>query len=204
MGRTRAFDSDAVLAAAGDLFRQRGYRDTSLADIEQATGLVSGSIYNAFGDKAGLFRAALAHYVDGFVRQRLAGYAGREARLEDLEQLFLSVLEPPLSDGHGCLVNNSLIEFGRAGGPAAEGVDEALSLVRTGIEAVLTREIGAAGAAREATPLVILYHGILTLSRSPVSFEAMAAAVRAAFRRLQELRPGDRAAAPPQPRPGDL
>lgn len=199
MARKRSFDSDAVLAAAGNVFRQRGYRDTSLADIEQATGLVSGSIYNAFGDKAGLFRAALAHYIERFVRQRLAAYAGQAARLEELEQLFLSVLEPPLGDGHGCLVNNSMVEFGRAGGPAAEGAAEALSVVRAGIEAVLVRELGAAAAAREAMHLLILYHGILTLSRSPTSMEAMAEAVRAEFDRLRRLRPGARNAVPTHP-----
>ena len=60
MGRTRTFDRDAVLFAAANAFRRRGYRDVSIAELEKATGLVSGSIYNAFGDKAGLFRASVA------------------------------------------------------------------------------------------------------------------------------------------------
>ena len=199
MGRTRAFDSNSVLAAAGNLFRQRGYRDTSLADIEKATGLVSGSIYNAFGDKAGLFRAALAHYIDGFVRERVTAFAGTGARLEELEQLFLSVLEAPLADGHGCLVNNSIVEFGRPGGLAAEGIAETLAVVREGIAAVLARELGPAAAAPEAMRLLILYHGILTLSRSPTSFAEMAGVVRTEFSRLRQLRSGPGATAPSTP-----
>lgn len=195
MGRTRTFDRDTVLFAAANLFRQRGYRDVSIAELEKATGLVSGSIYNAFGDKAGLFRAALDHYVHGFVQQRLEDFAGGHARLEDLERLYLSVLEPPLADGHGCLVTNSIIEFGRGGEMASEGVAEALKLVREGVGGVLARELGAEAAATETVRLLVLYHGILALSRSLTPFGEMADAVRAEFTRLRELR--DRMVAAP-------
>lgn len=188
MARTRTFDRDAVLAAAGNAFRQHGYRDASIAELERATGLVSGSIYNAFGDKAGLFRAALEHYVHGFVRQRLAAFAGADAGLEELEQLYLSVLEPPLADGFGCLVNNSIIEFGTAPGIASAGITETLTLVRDGIASVLGREIGSANAAVETMQLVLLYHGVLTLSRSGTSLEAMRSAVSASFERLRAAR----------------
>jgi AcrR family transcriptional regulator len=177
-----------VLAAAGNIFRQRGYRDASIAELERATGLVSGSIYNAFGDKAGLFRAALEHYVHGFVRQQLERFAGDGATLEDLEELLLSVLRPPLADGYGCLVTNSIIEFGREPGIAADGIGETLDTVRAGLEGVLSREIGSARAPVEAMQLLLLYHGILTLSRSTTSMDAMADAVRAAFTRLRALR----------------
>lgn len=198
MARTRAFDRNTVLLSAANLFRQRGYRDVSISDLEKATGLVSGSIYNAFGDKAGLFRAAMDHYVDGFVRQRLDDFAGKQARLEDLERLYLSVLEPPLADGHGCLVTNSIIEFGREGGVASEGVTEALKLVREGVGSVLARELGPDAARAETTHLLVLYHGILALSRSNTPVADMADAVRAEFARLRQLR--DSAAGKPRAR----
>lgn len=192
MARTREFDRDTVLLSAANLFRQRGYRNVSISDLEKSTGLVSGSIYNAFGDKAGLFRAALAHYVDSFVRQRLNTFASATARLEDLEGLYLSVLEMPLADGHGCLVTNSIVEFGREAGVASEGLGEALELVRKGVACVIERELGAEAARSETTRLIVLYHGILVLSRSTTSFAEMADMVRAEFSRLRDLR--DRAA----------
>ncbi|MGI6854313.1 TetR/AcrR family transcriptional regulator [Mesorhizobium sp. 1B3] len=188
MARTREFDRDTVLLSAANLFRQRGYRNVSISDLEKSTGLVSGSIYNAFGDKAGLFRAALAHYVDGFVRQRMKVFAGDKARLEELEGLYLSVLEMPLADGHGCLITNSIVEFGREGGVASEGLGEALELVRKGVAGVLERELGAEAAKSETTRLIVLYHGILALSRSSTSFSEMAEMVRAEFSRLRNLR----------------
>ena len=195
MGRTRAFDTDAVLWAAANVFRQRGYRDVSITELEKATGLVSGSIYNAFGDKAGLFKAALHHYVHGFVEERLAAFAGKEAKLEDLEQLFLSTLEPPLADGYGCLVNNSIIEFGSADGIASADIADTLSMVREAIDNVLERAFGSPVTKAETMRLVILYHGILTLSRGRTPFDEMAEVVRAEFDRLKVLR--DRAGAAP-------
>jgi len=198
MGRTRTFDRDAVLAAAANLFRQRGFRDVSIGDLEKATGMVSGSIYNAFGDKAGLFTAALDHYVHGFVQERLTGMGGDAARLEDLERLYLSVLEPPLSDGYGCLINNSIIEFGRSGGIAAADIDRTLAMVRGAIDDVLRRELGGAASEADTTRLLILYHGILTLSRSPTPLGAMADAVKAEFGRLRQMRGAGRTR-PPHP-----
>ncbi|HZY67703.1 MAG TPA: helix-turn-helix domain-containing protein [Devosia sp.] len=188
MARARAFDTDTVLWAAANLFRQRGYRNVTIPDLAEATGLVSGSIYNAFGDKAGLFRAALRHYVTGFVQPRLERHAGEGARLEDLEQLFLSVLEAPLDDGGGCLVNNSIIEFGSADPLAREDLAGTLDLVREGIASVLQRELPPEAVAAATVRLLILYHGVLTLSRSTTPAADMALAVRSEFDALRTQR----------------
>ena len=153
MGRTRTFDVDAVLGAAGICFGSGGIGTCRLRAGE-GVKLVSGHIY--FRDKAGLFEAALHHYVHGFVRQRLDRFAGEGATLDDLEQLFLSTLETPLADGHGCLVTNSMIEFGRADGLATEEVGIALRMVREAIDGVLRRELGARTATVEAMRLVVL------------------------------------------------
>ena len=188
MGRTREFDRDVVLWEAVDLFRHRGYRNVSIADLEKATGLVSGSIYNAFGDKAGLFEAALHHYIEKFVTPRLQAFAGAEARLEELEQLFLTVFEPALADGGGCLVTNSVIEFGTSDASVARELSAVLDLVRSKIGGVITRELGPADAPAATMRLVLLYHGMLTLSRSATPLPDMAAAIRAEFTTLRAAR----------------
>ena len=157
-------------------------------ELEKVTGLVSGSIYNAFGDKAGLFKAALHHYVHDYVGQRLAVFAGETANLEDLERLFLSVLEPPLADGHGCLVNNSIIEFGSTDGIASVDIAETLAMVRKAIDNVLKRELRSEASASATMHLLALYHGVLTLSRSRTPFEEMAEMIKAEFGHLKNLR----------------
>ena len=185
MGRRRTFDRDTVLMAAANAFRMHGYRDISIAALEKATGLVSGSIYNAFGDKAGLFRAALERYVHGFVAERVHRFAGPDATLDDLEGLFLSVLEPPLADGFGCLVTNSIVEFGRGDGPARDSIDATMALLRDAFDGVLTRALGPDAAAGATMQLLTLYHGILTLSRSGLPMDALARSVRLTFAQLR-------------------
>ncbi|TXS13038.1 MULTISPECIES: TetR/AcrR family transcriptional regulator [Streptomyces] len=64
-GRPRTFDMEAVLESAMLLFWERGYESTSLAQLREATGLSSASLYGAFGSKEGLFEKAVEHYVAG-------------------------------------------------------------------------------------------------------------------------------------------
>ena len=77
MGRTRSYDEDAVLRGAMHAFRRKGYQAVSIRDLEEATGLKAGSIYNSFGDKAGLFDAAFAHYNQAVLQKRIDRYAAR-------------------------------------------------------------------------------------------------------------------------------
>ncbi len=64
-GRPRTFDEELVLEAAMLLFWRQGYEATSLAQLREATGLSSASLYGAFGSKEGLFARAVEHYVAG-------------------------------------------------------------------------------------------------------------------------------------------
>ncbi|MET9296421.1 helix-turn-helix domain-containing protein [Streptomyces sp. NPDC003077] len=64
-GRPRAFDMAVVLEAAMRLFWERGYDATSMAQLREATGLSSASLYGAFGSKEGLFERAVDHYMAG-------------------------------------------------------------------------------------------------------------------------------------------
>lgn len=62
MARTRGFDTEVAVSRAMELFWMRGYEATSLRDLTQHLGIGQGSLYAAFGDKQGLYRAALEHY----------------------------------------------------------------------------------------------------------------------------------------------
>ena len=61
-GRPRAFDREAALSRAVDLFWQHGYEATSVADLTAAMGIRPPSLYAAFGDKRSLFEEAVASY----------------------------------------------------------------------------------------------------------------------------------------------
>src|SRR5262249_57323898 len=79
MAGTKQFDHGTVVDRAMMLFWRKGYGRTSIQDVEKATRLRRGSLYNAFGDKQGLFVAALKRYettvsrVPGSIRLRRRG-----------------------------------------------------------------------------------------------------------------------------------
>lgn len=65
IGRPLSFDRDAALHQAMLLFWRHGFEATSLADLTAAMRVTPPSIYAAFGDKKGLFRAAVQRYCSG-------------------------------------------------------------------------------------------------------------------------------------------
>lgn len=53
-------DANAILDCSLELFRDKGYRGTSMADIGSATGLLKGSIYHYFDSKEHILVASLS------------------------------------------------------------------------------------------------------------------------------------------------
>lgn len=78
MARPREFDESTVLAAARDTFWSKGVAKTSISDLSASTGLSVGSIYKAFGSKAGLCRSSLDDYLT-------AGLAHAKQLLDDAD-----------------------------------------------------------------------------------------------------------------------
>ncbi len=192
MARPRSFDEDAALSAAMHAFRAHGFRNLSIKDIERATGLTSGSLYNAYRDKEGVFRAAVDHYVRHVIAARLETFAGPQATLDDLKGLLTSLFEMPQADGFGCLVTNSAIEFGSGPSPASDSIRQGLDLVDQAVRAVLRRHLPAEHAETAASRLILLYHGLLAMSRAGRADDAARAAVEAEFHYLKSLQTNQR------------
>lgn len=170
MGRAREYDEDAVLTGAMHAFRRKGYQAVSIKDLEAATGLKGGSIYHGYGDKAGLFDAAFAHYNRTVLGRRLADHAPATAGMGGLRSLFRSLLHEPNDESFGCLITNTAIEFG-GGDAAPEGTGKGLGLLAS----TFAERLDAAHRSGElradidpalaASKLLVLYQGILVLVR---------------------------------------
>jgi TetR/AcrR family transcriptional regulator, transcriptional repressor for nem operon len=81
-------------------------------DLVDETGLTPASLYNAFGDKRALFRAALDHYVDTSVGERIKRCKALPPR-DAIEAFFADILKRSLTDPDhkGCLLVNSALEL---------------------------------------------------------------------------------------------
>lgn len=64
-GRPRNFDKDQALRIALDLFRKKGFDNTSLDDLTTALKVNKPSLYAAFGNKEQLFLEVLNAYTSG-------------------------------------------------------------------------------------------------------------------------------------------
>ena len=92
MGGRKQFDEEKVMDKAMKLFWTKGVEATSLTDLEQATGLKRGSIYNAFGDKEGLFLEAMDEYA-----KKIISPMAKALQSQDVREAVSGVLEALLN-----------------------------------------------------------------------------------------------------------
>lgn len=156
-GRPRAFDPEAVLACAMDLFWRSGYGGTSIPDLSEATGLSTSSIYNAFGSKHDLYVIVFDRYLDlvddvmlGPMLHGIAGVADVQAFLGRLESAARDTTGP-----RGCLATKAVAEFG----PEDPDIDVRVQRYRTSLRAAL-----AAALARAAEKDQVAAHDVAVLT----------------------------------------
>lgn len=86
VARPREFDEDDVIDAAMHCFWEKGFDGATISDLEVATGISRISLYNAFGDKEGLYLAAQRRYQEmGF---KMIGDLLENTDLEGLVRFF--------------------------------------------------------------------------------------------------------------------
>ena len=107
-GRKREFDEDEALKAAMQVFWEKGYAGTSMADLTTSMGINKPSLYAAFGNKEQLHRRALElygkHY--GGAHLRILQDDSLPAR-ERLDKFLDAVVRMQFDDNTpgGCLVS---------------------------------------------------------------------------------------------------
>lgn len=90
MARLREFDKEKALDAAMQLFWEKGYAATSLSDLTAKMEIQRPSLYAAFGDKEGLFEAALRRYTNihaASIRTKLQ----KEQSVKEAIRIFLKI-----------------------------------------------------------------------------------------------------------------
>jgi len=112
-GRPRLFDEEAVLDELTALFWQKGYSQTSMADLVDASGVHKSSLYSTFGTKEALFAKILRRYFDSRM-DMMSALVDRAGPGIDGIHAFLELLRSDLVSGtsqQGCLLVNTSSEL---------------------------------------------------------------------------------------------
>lgn len=139
MPRIRQISDEDVLARAAALFWRHGYAGTSLRDLTAATGLSAAALYHRYGDKDGVFCAALEHYAEQSVVPRLGRLAGAARPLAAVAAFFDDIVAVSADDPDrlGCLLVNTALD----GGPMSEAARAVTASQLAAIEAAFRQAL---------------------------------------------------------------
>ncbi|MFI6500071.1 TetR family transcriptional regulator [Nonomuraea typhae] len=105
-GVTAAETRERLLRAAADVFAERGYDGTRVADIAASAGVSNGALYAHFGSKADLLVAALRAYGPRMLAEMLTAEPDRS--ITDLLLIVGSRL-PDRKEAEGYLIVEALV-----------------------------------------------------------------------------------------------
>lgn len=108
----KSFNEQEVLDSATQVFWQKGYNSTSIADLIERTGLNRGSLYNAYGGKQALFVKALQNY-DHARHKMLATLEVLDEPKKAIVKFFDDLVMNTLADKErkGCFLFNTALEI---------------------------------------------------------------------------------------------
>lgn len=101
-----------ILKKSAPVFNKKGFEGTSLADLEDVTGLTKGALYGHFPDKEALAEAVFSYSVDiikDLIRKELKGISSFKMKLYALLDFFAYYVSRPPVPG-GCPLLNTAIE----------------------------------------------------------------------------------------------
>ena len=113
LGRPPEFDRKAVISAAVQTFWSKGFKATTLDDIEEATGVDRSTLYKSFGGKKGLYESASTAYVTLAEEQLFDPLHNGTNGIADIVE-FANRLEASYRSGapKGCLIVNDMANVG--------------------------------------------------------------------------------------------
>ncbi|MFB6440924.1 TetR/AcrR family transcriptional regulator [Streptomyces sp. NPDC056411] len=104
------FNPDLVLDDAIEVFWRQGLPTTGIQALVTATGISRSSLYATFGNKDGLYTAALARYIAQHSVPAFARLASADSGLTAIEEFFGGLIEVRCTGpvaGWGCMVTNA-------------------------------------------------------------------------------------------------
>ena len=187
MARPREFDSDQVLDAAVRVFRDHGFEGASAQMLVDAMRIGRQSLYDSFGDKWQLYRAAVRRYSADEVSAHIAALDSGPRAIDGIAAMLDRVVAGAAT---ACLGINSICEFGRARADLSEIHDAAGNVLHAAIADRLRDAQRDGHAASELDPdnaasfLTASIAGIRIAARGGAGTAALADLARMAMRAI--------------------
>lgn len=135
-GRPQQFDPVEVAHSALTCFQVNGYDATSTRRLGAACGVSSSTLYGALGGKRQLFISVIDLYTEQLLASMAIVYQGLPPARRDAQRFFTALFcdvaaaAETASGRYGCLLFNSLAEFGHSQTVEARHVRQALERIR--------------------------------------------------------------------------
>jgi TetR/AcrR family transcriptional regulator, transcriptional repressor for nem operon len=174
MARTKEFDPEVALRAALELFWERGYEATSMADLVERTGVARASIYATFGGKRALYLKALDRYGELTDPELLTGLSRPGPVLPAVRALVERYVREAAGEKgrRGCFVVNTAVELAPRDPLAARRVQANWDLLETALTSALMRAQAQGEVAEGKDPralarlLLVLLQGLRVMGKA--------------------------------------
>jgi TetR/AcrR family transcriptional regulator, transcriptional repressor for nem operon len=197
MPRHKEFDPEACLEQVMHLFWQKGYQDTSMADLVQQSGVQRYSLYETFGGKQELFQRSLTLYLNTVISQRFVLFERKKpepsmAEIKQFFEQFIELLNHPVSSC-GCLIINTAVEVESHEKSVSSIVQQYFDRLRRGFNRALKSakqngEIAVSTDIAQVTEFLVgSVLGLTTYARLPVPRKDVQAFVRGVLATLENL-----------------
>jgi AcrR family transcriptional regulator len=146
MGRPKNFSREGVLEKALPAFWKHGFAETSLQELEKATGVNKSGLYAEFADKGDLYLESLRHYLRK--RQQEELLTTEPLGWKNIER-FLKLGPCGLEGQKGCFSVDSMNQFAQLPPAAQEIVEKS----RTLLKELIAKNVEAEASAMKPTVL---------------------------------------------------
>lgn len=148
----KSFDVDTAISNAMVLFWQKGYAESSMAELLSVTGLSRGSLYNAFNGKRNLFVKSLHKYDEQERAAVLKELSEMDSPIDAIRQFLDRILLRTAedTDKKGCFIINTSLDL-------YAHDDETTSIVKNAIDELTSffERMIVKGQARNEIPLSV-------------------------------------------------
>jgi TetR/AcrR family transcriptional regulator, transcriptional repressor for nem operon len=197
MPRHKEFDPEACLEQVMRLFWQKGYQETSMADLVRHSGVQRYGLYETFGGKQELFQRSLDLYLSTIIAQRFVLFEGKEVEpslvaIKQFFRQFIELLDHP-SSFFGCLIINTAVEVESHDEAVASIVQQYFDRLRRGFDRALRSakqngEIAASTDISQVTEFLVgSVLGLTIYARLPVPRKDVQAFIRGVLTTLEHL-----------------